>query len=288
MKYFCFRFDADTHKCMKKGIPNLIKLGDELKVQFSFFINMGRAVSISEMVYRILNKNKDESVRDGKANKYTPLQKLGKKDFLMAAIMNPKVGFGNVKIIQTLIEKGHEFGLHGGMNHAKWQNNAHEWSEIKIRKEIGNTLKKLERHKLQKCESFCSPGFTCSPIVHNVLKEFGFEYVSDSYDTSYPRTEGLKEIFKDSNLPNINVNVTTDNGIAYLENLRSRGANDEEILEDFRKQLQSTKRFAIVYDHPYYAGIYELDIVKRMIYEAINHGFIPTTMKNIYEICSNN
>jgi hypothetical protein len=38
MKYFCFRFDVDTPKCIKKGVPNLISLSKKLDVPFTFFI----------------------------------------------------------------------------------------------------------------------------------------------------------------------------------------------------------------------------------------------------------
>ena len=45
MKYFCFRFDVDTPKCIKSGVPNLISLSKKLDVPFTFFINMGRGTS---------------------------------------------------------------------------------------------------------------------------------------------------------------------------------------------------------------------------------------------------
>ena len=287
MKYFCFRFDVDTHKCMQEGVPNLIQLGEELGVPFTFFINMGEAISLKETFLKILSKKK--KIREEKnESKFSPLKKLGKKDYLIAALLNPKTGFNNINIIKELIEKGHEFGLHGGRNHAKWQNNAHKWEKEKIREELKYTLKKLKKHGINSCKSFCSPGFTCNSALHEVLHELGFKYASDSYDIEGPKTEGLKEIFKGCKLPNLNVNITPDNRTAYIENLRSRGFNDDEIIKDFSNQLSSSKKIAIVYEHPYYAGIQELDIIRKMVIEAKKQDFTPTTMMNIYENCTSN
>ena len=98
MKYFCFRFDVDTHRCLDRGVPNLIKLGKELEVPFTFFVNMGRAVSRMNYFRKIFKKN---SVGVAKLSN---LDKLGLRDFFIASILNPKVG-NNSKVIKLAYEK---------------------------------------------------------------------------------------------------------------------------------------------------------------------------------------
>jgi len=285
MRYFCFRFDVDTHKCIKEGVPNLVKLGDELDVRFTFFVNMGRAISHSELVKKLLFKKNVDSNNDESNSKYSPLYKLGKKDYIWAAVINPQVGFGNIEIIKELVRKGHEFGLHGGKNHSNWQNNARRWNRKKISKEIKDTLKKLEKSKLPRCKSFCSPGFTCKSLIHAVLSENGFKYASDSFDKDDSRTEGINKIYNDSDLINIHVNISSNYDIAYIENLRARGFKDKQILSDFRNKLNSIKKYAVVYGHPYYEGIRELNILRQLMDEARRQGFTLVTMEKIYEDC---
>lgn len=46
MSYVVFRFDIDSHVCMKQGVPMLLDISKKHDVQFTFFLNAGRAVSI--------------------------------------------------------------------------------------------------------------------------------------------------------------------------------------------------------------------------------------------------
>ena len=39
------RFDIDTHKCIRDGVPNLLEISEERNVRFTFFLNAGRAIS---------------------------------------------------------------------------------------------------------------------------------------------------------------------------------------------------------------------------------------------------
>jgi hypothetical protein len=69
-------------------------------------------------------------------------------------------------------------------------------------------------------------------------------------------------------------------GIAYLENLRAQEMDDEAILNDFSTQLNG-KSLAIVYDHPYFAGIRELPILKAMVGLARSKGFQVVTLETL-------
>lgn len=37
MNRLVFRFDVDTHKCIRDGVPNLLEISDEMDVPFTFF-----------------------------------------------------------------------------------------------------------------------------------------------------------------------------------------------------------------------------------------------------------
>lgn len=283
-KLFCFRFDVDTHVCMRKGVPNLIKLGEELGVHFTFFINMGRAISRIETLKRNLGKKELRYLDTRNMGKFSALKKLGLKEYIVSAVGNPKVGLGDVEIIKELYKKGHEFGLHGGTNHSLWQNNARKWLKEKFEQELLETLSAIKKHNLKRPVGFSSPGFQGGEKLNEVLMKLGFNYVSDTFKIkNSDRREGAFFEHKSVKLPNVHVNITSGNGISYIENLRSRGYSSQEIIEDFKKQLKLAKKYAVVYDHPGYAGTKELDTVRSMIQVARKLGYKPVTLHELYE-----
>jgi len=100
MKYFCFRFDVDTPKCIKKGVPNLISFSKKLDVPFTFFINMGRGTSRWSYIKKTLpfgNKSIAHTTP-----KLSNLKKLGLWNYFLMALMNPKVGNSHPNIIKSL------------------------------------------------------------------------------------------------------------------------------------------------------------------------------------------
>jgi len=80
----------------------------------------------------------------------------------------------------------------------------------------------------------------------------------------------------------IPTNILGDGGVAYLENLRARNMNDNTILKDFSSKLDK-QFFAVLYDHPYYAGIQELPLLERMIDLVRSKGFQIVTLKTLVE-----
>ena len=129
MRYCCFRFDADTHACVSKGIPNLVELGENLGARFTFFVNMGRAfdrrITLAKAVGRLFGKRRRNSI--------SAAGKLGWQAALKAAILNPHAGRSDPAALRAAIRSGHEIGLHGGRNHARWERSAHSWSDERTR-----------------------------------------------------------------------------------------------------------------------------------------------------------
>lgn len=119
VKFFCFRFDVDSFRCINKGTPNLIALSKNLNVSFTFFINMGLAASRWISIKKLFSKKNHSA--NGFVYKLSNLKKLGFGDYFLTAVINPPVGSSCPDIIRDLNEAGHEIGLHGGRNHALWQ-----------------------------------------------------------------------------------------------------------------------------------------------------------------------
>ena len=277
MKYFCFRFDVDTPKCIKKGVPNLINLSKKLDVPFTFFINMGRGTSRWSFIKKIIpfgSKSITHTIL-----KLSNLKKLGLWDYFIMALFNPQVGNSHPHIIKSLKKAGHEVGLHGGSNHGEWQNESHSWGNQKIFKEIIPALNSLTKFLGERPLGFSSPGWCGSNDLNTILESLDFYYVADAHG------ENLKTITyaqNASNLLQIPTNILGNGGVAYLENLRAKKMDDQAILNDFSSKLEK-RTFAVLYDHPYYAGIQELPMLKMMIDIVKSKGFQIVTLKTLVE-----
>lgn len=277
MKQLVIRFDVDTHKCVKQGIPNLIAIGRKHNVKFTFFVNFGRAVSQKDYIFEILKKSK--SVK--KHTHLSAFTKLGFKDYLVAAFLNPQIGSIGSKSILSAIKNGHEIGLHGGRNHEVWNREALHWGRKRIEAEITWGIHEMSKIKPKyKMISFASPHWKGNDRIYSVLRRKEFAYVSDIH-TNKP----LQKIDTKKSLPNIPNNISGEPmGVGYIEWCRANKMSDDQILNDFSKQLFKRKKFATLYDHPYYAGVSEIDLLEKMIVLAKEKNFKIVTLSKIYKL----
>ncbi len=77
-------------------------------------------------------------------------------------------------------------------------------------------------------------------------------------------------------------------GVGYLEHMRAEGLDDAQAFITFSRQLED-RRLAVAYDHPYYAGVAELELIGRMIHMARDRGYEISTLENTIqhaEVCS--
>ena len=169
--------------------------------------------------------------------------------------------------------------MHGGSNHGEWQNESHSWGNQKFFKEIIPALNSLTKFLGERPLGFSSPGWCGSNDLNTILESLDFYYVADAHG------ENLKTITyaqNASNLLQIPTSILGNGGVAYLENLRARNMNDNEILKDFSSKLDE-RFFAVLYDHPYYAGIQELPMMEMMVDLVRSKGFQIVTLKTLVE-----
>lgn len=250
-----FRFDIDTHKCIRDGVPNLLKIATEYNIPFTFYLNTGRAISIKDSLNNIVNPRIVEN-----AKLMSSLQKLGIVDYFITAIINPVISTykGNIK---KIIDSGCELGIHGGKNHSHWANHVLSWSEEKIVDEIQWSIKQLKSiiPSYTPC-GFAPPEWVTNEIVLHALDKIGFKYVSDFVDETLDNV-----ICKKGNLIDVGCNMYGNPGaVAYFENRRVRGLSSEEIVSEVTEHVKNHKT-TVLFDHPFYAGMCELDVIKMII-----------------------
>lgn len=278
MKYFCFRFDVDTHRCLTKGVPNLMTLAQSLDVRFTFFVNMGRAVSRKQYLKKSFQR---KQVQQSQITKLSNMQKLGVADYMITSLFNPEVGKRHLGLIKQLHQNGHEVGLHGGKNHALWQNFGKSWSEEQIQQEVEWGLQSMRQAEVKSPFGFASPGWQGSTQLNVVLQRLGFAYVADVYGND---CEEIIKANSDLSLPQLPTNIVGEpGGVGYIEYLRAKGMDDAQIIQDFTRRLETKNELAVVYDHPYYVGVQELSMVREMIAVAKFMDFEVTTLAQIVQ-----
>jgi peptidoglycan/xylan/chitin deacetylase (PgdA/CDA1 family) len=275
MKYICFRFDVDTHKCLRDGVPNLIKLANVYDIKCTFFINTGKSVDRVGFIRNLLlSKSKSNET----VYSLSALKKLGLRDYLYIVLSNPVIAQSYPHVIESLFRNGHEIGLHGGHNHQTWQDEAVRWHRDRIAREIHWGIEQIKKINSKiTLHGFASPAWVSSEIVNDCLRENRFRYVADEH-TGSP----FQKIKKEKSLKIITTNITGEpGGVGYIEHCRALQMTDEEILKDFTRKLTARKKIAIVYDHPYYVGVQELPLLEKLIKKALSMKYTFVTMNSL-------
>lgn len=254
MHKLIFRFDIDTHKCIRDGVPNLVKIAHANNVSFTFFLNLGKAVSVKESIKSILSSQCNEAAM------MSAREKLGNIDYLYAALVNPPL-FHYKKQILYLLKSNCEIGIHGGKNHALWGKQAEEWNGKKIKAEIDWSISKIKSidSSYQPC-GFTSPEWMTPKNLDEILLRCGFKYYTDrrcGNDASV--------VDRCGKIPNVGVNMVGEpGGVAFFESCRVKGMQTSEIISTV---IAHVKKYpcTVLYDHPYYAGTKELDTIQAII-----------------------
>ncbi len=244
-----------------EGVPPLIDLAERLDIKFTFFLHVGRSISLRHQLF-----GKKKTIPNCAAS-LPARKKLGFKQFLYTALINPKIGPTAPEIVKRIFES-QELGLHGGTNHDLWHHGADQWSREKIEQDIKSSLAWLADLGI-KVQGFSSPGWTDTPHLVPILENLGFQYRADRHG------EKETEVVTEGNrLLNIPTNIVGEpGGVAFLEHMRARNLSDDEILADFTRRLENIGSCAIAYDHPYYAGVFEIPLIERLIKIVQDRGF---------------
>jgi peptidoglycan/xylan/chitin deacetylase (PgdA/CDA1 family) len=278
MSNIAFRFDVDTHKCIRDGVPNILKLAHEYDIKFTFFINLGRSVSIPNSLSLKLGslQNRNEQSRDGKS--LTALQKLGILDYFEAMTINPQIKKYKNQI-RAIAYEGHEIGLHGGRNHQLWASESNHWTQKRLDTEVKWGLSQL-RSLIPgySPKGFASPSWVHPILLNQVLINNGFQYCADlrhGMTHNYEQSGSLKHPV---------TNITGEpGGIAIVEHLVARQHSIQEVISEIVTKFES-QTVPIAYDHPYFAGVQGLPILKRIIEELVNKGFKFQTMSKLINV----
>lgn len=169
--------------------------------------------------------------------------------------------------IKGIISSKCELGVHGGRNHATWCKYALDWDEEKIDDEIQfaiDNIRSIEKNYTP--GGFASPGWVSPECLGYILQKNGFKYCADF------RCLGADDVVKtEESMSYIGVNMLGEpGGVAFFENCRAIGMGTDEIIEKVANFIEGHET-TIIYDHPYYAGMNEINTIKGIInYSNLN------------------
>lgn len=270
MKPAVFRFDIDTHIGMRSGVPNLLDLADALGVRFTFFVNVGRAMSIRHsLARRASSSNANGSPKLGLT------KKLGLRGLFETLVLNPPVGPADPESLKRAQADGHEVGLHGGRNHASWQISARNWTECRIRAEVSWAMARMVAMGLEPPASFSSPGWQGSETLNGVLSELGFRVIADI------RGDQASIETNEEGLYSITTNFRGEpGGTGFVSDGLARGETSTTTVTRFASQIISNDMI-VVYDHPVVAGRAGLKTVEGMVKAGLDAGFEWVTISEL-------
>ncbi len=262
-----FRFDVDSVQCLRTGVPRLRKVADARGVRFTFFVTMGRSFHVASTLGRRWSRragrrtgsqrpNPTKGTRSRpsgeRPNALPVARKLGWRGLLETIVLNPHLGRKYRDEIDALHHDGHELGLHGGSNHAVWQHTVHRLDPWRVEALLRPALDEFAS-RYGRPEGFASPGFQWNDHVLRLLDDEGFLYASDMTGEEPFRPQDARGgRHRHYQVP---VNVAGRGRVPVIEQGLALGNDARRIAERAVAQIRG-RRFALMYDHPYVAGVH--------------------------------
>ena len=241
-KKVAFRFDIDTLKCIKYGVPRLVNISKKNEVKFTFFMNFGKSID-----RKIIFQRKNNSYLNS-STKLPTIKKLGIINYLLTILVNPNLNRYSDQINQ-LSNSENEIGLHGGLNHGTWQLNGKNFPLSKVKNEIEFGLLNAKKYNI-KFHGFTSPGMTSNKFLPKVLNENNFSYISDTFENQNEHEHNKRKLIL-KGIKNIDVNIIGKDGVGYFEYNLAKNNSPKEIMENLYDHIMNSESDTfILYDHP--------------------------------------
>lgn len=275
-----FRFDIDGIGDIERGIPRLLSLADSLGVKFSFYVNMGTSVNLKiffiNLIKKVLRKeNYYNGDKNGKVgNSSALLSKHGFIGIIKTVLCNPYIGVRYKKDLHKVQGKGHELGLHGGMDHALWLYDLENLDPKKLEDLLLSAYKRFERF-YGKPYGFCSPGLKYNDKVLDLVNKFQFLYISEKVQF---------EIDNEWNFYSVPVNVMGQDDRSLISYGLLQGWTEEYIEREIIRRIKEGKEPAVYYGHPSVEGLKGVDILRNVIKSLKQEGYRVVTLKELVSI----
>ena len=172
MKTICIKVDVDTYNGLKNGVPRLLKVLNEFKVNVTFYVTLGPDNSGKA----ILNLLKPSFVK--KMLRTKAVSSYGFKTALYGTLLKSPMLFKLKEQLLQIQEYGHEVEFHA-WDHRYWQDKIFSLKKGDIKRWFENGIEAFYSLYKKLPKSFAAPGWICSKEALSVIKSFDFiEFIS--------------------------------------------------------------------------------------------------------------
>ncbi len=269
MAQLVLRFDVDTPLCITAGMDALNRLSDERGVPFVYYVNFGRAVDLlAKLKYR------PDAEDAGDVDKLSSAEKLGLGEILKLVFRNPRLIDVGERQVRAAYDQGSEVGVHGGRNHASWQWGYPQWSEARIAEEVRWSTDVFRNLFKRQPLGFSSPGWVADDRLPSLLHANGYRYRADLHgEVSHSMDEAI---------PNFATVLTGEpGGVGFFESCVARGLLDSQMLKTVENAMTNGDTPVVLYDHPCFAGLDGLPMLKELLDHAARRDWQITTIADM-------
>jgi len=167
------RIDVDTFRGTRYGVPNLCKILADYSVMASFFFSVGPD-NMGRHLWRLIRPTFFRKMLRTRASSLYGWDILVKGTFWPGPLIGEKLGH----IIRSVLDAGHEVGLHAWDHHA-WQAHIDTMDSDAIHRSLNKGIELLTRILGRPPTCSAVPGWKCNDCVLMEKAKFPFGYNSD-------------------------------------------------------------------------------------------------------------
>ena len=212
------KIDVDTYQGMRRGVPRLLSLLAEERLQATFFLSIGPDASGRALLQILKNPRfLKKMVRTHAASLY------GFRTALYGTLLpSPKIALSFPALVRRIMTEGHEVQLHA-WDHRRWQDELFEQSETWIRHWFRRGIEGFESLTGERPTSFAAPAWLIDDRVLSLVRNLRLEYLSCTRAREPFVHEGTDLVEIPSDLPCFEETGIEEGGRRILADLSAGG-----------------------------------------------------------------
>ena len=169
------RVDVDFAFGLRRGVPFLLRLFEKFEIRATFCVVMGPDT---------LSKHGSRVSKRGYLRR---LRKFGLRNLawhvapsmLLRRIKPATVGMGHKKVLEKIVEGGHELSIHG-YDHADWADRCLKYTAEETRYQVDAAVGEFRKMFGDREWAWVSPNWRCNGHLFDYLDSMGIAYSSDT------------------------------------------------------------------------------------------------------------
>lgn len=189
------KIDVDTDRGTRIGVPNLLRLFDDLGVKATFLFSLGPD-NTGRAIKRIFRRG-----FIGKVARTNVIGVYGLRTLLNGVLLpGPRIGRRNEHVMRAVRDAGHEVGIHC-YDHVRWQDGLAVMSPTEVEDEFGKARAEFERIFGVPARTAGAAGWQANALSLAAYEAARLDYASDARGVSafFPRI-GMR-VFRTLQLP---------------------------------------------------------------------------------------